>query len=99
MKPKKLYNIITERYSNDIIFGILSGMGLVFAVSSLMAIILEYDSNLQYSIPIIYSVIYLFLVIPTFMMVAKGWFRIFYLASSLILSIVYLYGKITGVIA
>lgn len=87
-----------EKYSKDIIFGILAGMGLVFASNSLTAIILEYMSNLQQYLIIIYAVIYLVLLIPTFMMVAKGWFRIIYLISSLILSFIYLYGKISGVI-
>ena len=98
-KIKKLYDIITEKHQNDIIFGMLSGIGLFFVSGVVASMITDYITDLQLHFIPIYIAVYLFLVISTFMMVAKGWFRIFYLASSLIISLTYLYTKLFGATA
>ena len=97
-KRKKIFKIIVE-HSSDIIFGILAGVGLVFIASALITLMAIYFPILQSYFTILYVVLYLFILISTSILFAKGWFKIIYLVSSLILSSVYVYTEIFGVIS
>ena len=95
MKIKKLFDAITE-HTSDIIFGILSGSGLVLITILITTFITIYLPILHSYFTIIYLTYYLFILISTSILYAKGWFRVIYLTSSLILSSVYVYTKIFG---
>lgn len=90
-KKTKLLDRIIE-HTSDIIFGILSGVGLVLITS---AIIMLLPISQSYFI-IMYLCLYFFILIATSILYAKGWFRIIYLISSLVLSSVYIYTIIFG---
>lgn len=92
-KKNKLSDKITE-HAPDIIFGILSGEGLMFTAGAITIILTLIFPILQSLFIIIYIIFYLFILISTSILYIRGWFRITYIASSLILSLAYLYTKI-----
>lgn len=96
MKTRKLSNKITEHPSDiifehtfDIIFGILSGSGLMFVVNVLITLITFIVPILQQYFTILYSILYLIILIPTSIFFSKGWFRVVYLITSLVLLFIY----------
>lgn len=95
MKIKKLFGTITEHIS-DIIFGILSGTGLIVIVSSIITMITIIIPALQSYFVILYLLLYMFILISTTILYTGGLFKIIYLISSLILSLTYIYTKIFG---
>ena len=92
---KTLIDKITE-HTHDMIFGILSGAGL-FLLTGLIAATIESVPKLQPYFLILYSIFFIIILIPTAMSYTKGWFRIFYLSSALILLLTYIYTKVFGV--
>ena len=98
MKIRKLYKKI-ENHQPEIMFGILSGCGLMFIVSALLIFAIMIVPALQSYITILYIILYLVILIPTSIYYTKGWFRIIYLASALILLLTYIYTKIFGVVS
>lgn len=96
MKNKLLDKI--TKHTSDIILGILSGSGLMFIIVGLTALITLLIPVLQPYFIIIYVIFYLFILISTSLLFTKGWFRIFYLTSALILLLTYVYTKIFGAI-
>ena len=97
MKFKKLYNKIEDNTS-EIIFGILAGSGLIFIVIALAIFITIIIPGLQSYITILYTILYLIILLPTSIYYARGWFRVIYLISALVLLLAYIYTKIFGVI-
>ena len=95
-KTSKLLDRIIN-HTSDIIFGILSGVGLVIVTGAALIIATRLLPILQPYFIIIYLFLYLFILIATSIFYAKGWFRIIYIVSSLILSSVYVYTLIFGV--
>lgn len=99
-KPNKkfrLFDKIAEHYS-DMIFGILSGSGLFFIVNALSILITIIIPSLIAFYFIIFIVLYLFILISTSILYTRGWFRIIYLTSALILLATYIYMRIFGAI-
>lgn len=95
MEIKKLLDTITE-HTFDIIFGILSGSGLAFLVGAMVTWIIIYIPNLQAYLTLMYVALYLFILISTSLSFTKGWFRVIYLISALILLFAYIYTKTFG---
>jgi len=94
---KKLVDKIID-HTSDIVFGILSGAGLSYIVIALVTLIEIYLPILESYFLIIFFCLYFFILVSTSIYYAKGWFRIIYVVSSLILSFVYIYTKIFGAI-
>ena len=92
---KKLFDKITD-HTSEILFGILSGTGLVLITIALITFITRIIPALQSYFLIMYTILYLFILISTSILYAKGWFKVIYLVSSLILSFVYIYTEIFG---
>jgi len=84
---RKFYNKIGD-HGSEIIFGILSGLGLTFAVSALITALTMIVSILQNYFTILYILLYLVILVPTCIFYSKGWFRAVYLVSSLILLLI-----------
>ena len=98
MEIKKLLDTITE-HTSDIIFGILSGAGLMFIVSAIITFVAISIPVLQAYFTILYILLYLFILISTSILYTKGWFRTIYLTSALILLLTYIYTKVFGVMS
>ncbi|MBU2503791.1 MAG: hypothetical protein KJ879_01940 [Nanoarchaeota archaeon] len=87
-----------EGHTSDIIFGILAGSGLLFIVSAIIKLATIIFPALEAYFSLMYIALFLFLLIPTSIYYARGWFRVTYLASALILLLTYVYTMITGTI-
>ncbi len=97
----QIIKIIDDKIINhdfEIIFGILAGTGLVSIVGSLITLTVELIPQLENYFVLMYSIIYFFILIFTTLIYTKGWFRITYLTSSLILSLTGIYVKLFGTI-
>jgi len=94
-KINKLLDKIID-HTSDIVFGIFSGVGLVFLTATLTKFITILLLTLQSYFVIIYICLYVFILLSTSISFAKGWFRVIYAASSLILSFSYVYTIIFG---
>ena len=97
MEIRKAINKMTE-HTHDIIFGILSGCGLMFLTSAIIISIMIIIPALQFYITILYIILYLTLLIPTSIYYTRGWFRIIYLTSALILLLAFIYAKLSGAV-
>lgn len=95
-KISKLFDKIIN-HASDIIFGILSGAGLMFIISAIINIIVILLPNLKSYFPLMYSILYLFVLISTTILYTKGWFKTIYLTSASILLLTYIYTKLFGV--
>lgn len=93
---KKLLDKIID-HTSDIIFGILSGTGLMFIISAIINVIVMILPSLKHYFLIMYASLYLFVLISTAVLYTKGWFRTIYLTSALILLLTYIYIEIFGV--
>lgn len=83
---KEFFKKAYENVSN-ILFGILSGSGLIFWIGLTSLAILDIFSILQdYSI-YVFGVVFLLFFIPSLMINLKKWFKVTYITSSLILFI------------
>jgi hypothetical protein len=96
-KISKLLGNITD-HTSDIIFGILSGTGLMFIISAIINVIVIILPSLKHYFLIMYASLYLFVLILTAILYTKGWFRTIYLTSALILLLTYIYIEIFGAI-
>ena len=94
-KKNKLSDKITE-HTSDVIFGILSGSGLMFITSAIITIITLIAPLLQPYFIIMYAALYLFILVSTSILYAKGWFRTIYIISASILLLAYIYSIISG---
>jgi len=89
MKIKKFFKKAYENV-NNILFGILSGSGLIFWVGlTYLAIVGIFSISQNYSIYIFVAFFLLFF-IPSLMINLKRWFKVTYIISSLTL-FVYLF--------
>ena len=93
---KKLLDKIID-HTSDIIFGILSGTGLMFIISAIINVIVMILPSLKHYFLIMYAFLYLFVLISTAILYTKEWFRTIYLTSALILLLTYIYIEIFGV--
>lgn len=98
MEKIKLIDKIA-RYDFEIIFGLLSGSGFFFLVTILYKIIPSFLPKLEEYSLIVYALLYLLIFIPILLIYTKkGWFRISFLISAIILFITQIYVKIFGTI-
>ena len=81
----------------EIIFGILSGSGFFFLITIVFEMILSFLPKLGQYFIIIYIVLYLLIFIPVFLTYTKkGWFRVAFLISAIVLFITQTYVKTFG---
>ena len=95
MKLRKIYNEITN-HTSDIIFGILSGSGLIFITGAIIALTRIVFPTLNSYSTILYIAFYLFILLSTSIYFSRGWFRIIYLISASILLITQISIQIFG---
>ena len=95
---KKLSEIYNKIVENDfgIIFGILSGAGLVFILSNLISLGKTIFPPIEPYSFILYIALFLLIIIGTTINYARSWFKVFYLSSSLILFTTQIYVKLFG---
>ena len=96
-KKIKLMNKIMRHHDLEIMFGILSGAGLVFLMTSLAkALTILLPKLEQYSF-VVYIMLFFVTFIPILIVYTrKGWFRTFYLITALFLFAAQIYGEIFG---
>lgn len=102
MKIKNRTKIKEEDYkffvkTHGIIFGILSGTGLVVLMRGLTSIISQILQLSQITSFIIYSALFLSLLMFTVIIYTYGWFRRIYLSSALIFYITSVYVTLRGI--
>ena len=96
-KLRKIYQKIVKN-NFGIIFGILSGAGLMFVLTNLVFLGRTIFPAVEPYSFIIYIILFLFVLTITTINYARGWFKIFYLGSSLVLFITQIYVEIFGII-
>jgi|SRR3989344_5337728 len=79
----KKFSKIFDKYSFGILFGVLSGTGLLVVSYLLSNWIRAIFSLTEFSFIILFLVLFILMLISTTMEYARGIFRIFYLISSI----------------
>lgn len=91
---KKLYKKM-EAHQNGILFGILSGIGIVGISTILTNLLIFLIPKLNSYSLILYVIISIFMIYAT-SLYAEGWFKKVHVISSLALTLSYIYYRLSG---
>ena len=79
-----------EEHASDIIFGILCGSGLFLIVAAGVSLIIRLIPILDSYFLAIFVFLYFFLLVSTSFLASRGWFRITYITTALLLLLRYI---------